>query len=365
MARDTNMGLRMNKAIAERRGRRSAGRAAGLLMAALATIGAAPPVDGGTPTAVLAALRDGDLRLARIGYRLATANAALCDRLQPGTGLQLHSLGQYAPASRAAAKAFFGFATPAGVEGVVPGSSAARADVHPNDALAQIGTSSVASLVGETPAEASSAGLVALDAALAKLPPDQPIELSLVRDGAPIRRTIRPVPACRTRFELRIGSGFDAQADGTMVQIGSRFLDDYDDAGLAAVVAHELAHNILHHRERLEARGVDFGMLAGVGANVKYFRQTETQADLLSVYLLVNAGYDPAIAPAFWRRFGASAGGGILRDRTHPAWQDRVATIEHEIAQLPKDASKPIVPPLVATRSQPLDGNWQAILIRR
>src|SRR3546814_10543788 len=62
---------------------------------------------------------------------------------------------------------------------------------------------------------------------------------------------------------------------------------------VAAPIAHELAHNILRHRERLEAKGVNYGLLSGIGRNVGYFRQTELEADILSVSLLANANYDP------------------------------------------------------------------------
>src|SRR3546814_7590243 len=64
---------------------------------------------------------------------------------------------------------------------------------------------------------------------------------------------------------------------------------------VAAPIAHELAHNILRQRERLEAKGVNYGLLSGIGRNVGYFRQTELEADILSVSLPANAHYDPHI----------------------------------------------------------------------
>jgi predicted Zn-dependent protease len=180
----------------------------------------------------------------------------------------------------------------------------------------------------------------------------------------PVKVTIHPVPACRSRFELLLTSGYNASADGTMVQISSRFLEEYTPDQVAAAVAHEFSHNILHHRDRLEARGVDFGMLSGFGANVKYFRQTELQADLLSVYLLANAGYPPRASVAFWQRFGPSKAGGIFRSRSHPHWRDRVVTLEAAIAKLETISARPMIPDLIAERSQPLDGDWQSLLIR-
>lgn len=149
-----------------------------------------------------------------------------------------------------------------------------------------------------------------------------------------------------------------------MVQISARFFETYTPEQVAAVIAHEFSHNILHHRDRLEARGVDFGMLSGFGGNVKYFRQTELEADLLSVYLLANAGYPPRAAVTFWRSFGPSKAGGIFRSRSHPAWRDRVATLEAEITKLETMSARPIMAPILADRSQPLSGDWQSLLIR-
>jgi predicted Zn-dependent protease len=109
---------------------------------------------------------------------------------------------------------------------------------------------------------------------------------------------------------------------------------------------------------------VDFGLLSGFGANVKYFRETELRADLLSVYLLANAGYPPRASIAFWRSFGPSKAGGIFRSRSHPHWRDRVATLEREIAGLETLSVRPAIPAWLGERDQPLTGNWQALIVR-
>lgn len=307
------------------------------------------------------AIRRADMRLAAIGWRLAIANATLCDRLEPGIGIQLHTLDQFDSSIRDAAVRHFGFATPVAVEGVVANSPAERAGLKADDSLVRVGTVDIAGLPGRP---GTTERLVAAQLAIAALPIDSPIEVDVLRAGAPIHATLQPVRACKSRFELELGGGYTASADGTMVQIGSGFLDAYSEEQFAAAVAHEFSHNILHHRDRLEARGVDFGLLAGFGGNVKYFRQTEIQADLLSVYLLANADYPARAAVDFWRRFGPSKAGGILRSRSHPAWRDRVATLEAEVAKIEPLSARPLVPALIAERGKPLDGDWQSLLIR-
>lgn len=332
--------------------------ASGFLLLGAAPAGAAT----GQNQETFEAVRKADLELATIGWRLSVPNAPLCDRLEPGLGLQLHTLDQFDSGSRAPAKAYFGFATPVAVEGVIVGSPAERGGIRADDSLVRVGSVDIASLPGKP---GTTQRLVATQLAIAALPPDAPIEVEAIRAGAPVKVTIQPVPACRSRFELLLSSGYNARADGTMVQISSQFLDEYTPEQVAAAVAHEFSHNILHHRDRLEARGVDFGMLSGFGGNVKYFRQTELQADLLSVYLLANASYPPRASIDFWQRFGPSKAGGIFRSRSHPHWRDRIATLEAEIAKLETISARPMIPGVIAERSQPLSGDWQSLLIRK
>ena len=329
----------------------------------LASPAAAPAHAGvGQDREVLEAVRDADLKLAEIGWRLSVSNAPLCDRLEPGLGLQLHTLDQFDSAARAAAQKHFGFATAVAVEGLIAGSPAERAGIRQDDSLVRVGLVNIAAMPGKP---GTTEKLVATQLAIAALPSDKLIDVEAIRAGATIKISIQPVPACRTRFELRIAEDYRASADGGMVQISSKFLESYPLEQVTAAVAHEFSHNILHHRERLEARGVDFGMLSGFGANVKYFRQTEIQADTLSVYLLANAGYSPDASVTFWRNFGPSKAGGIFRSRSHPHWRDRVATLKVEIAKLQKLSGRPAIPPLIAERSEPLSGDWQSLLIRQ
>lgn len=302
------------------------------------------------------AIRAVDAEMARLGQRLAVANASLCDRQQPGLGLMLHTPAQYARDVRAAAIRHFRFDGPIGIEAVVAGSPAAAAGIRADDTLMAVGP--VRFLPADPQAKANTAALADATRRIMALPVDRPLTLHLRRGGHDQERVVVPVPACRTRFEVVLGPDFLAQADGEVVQIGSRFFADYSD-WVAAPIAHELAHNILRHRERLEARGVDYGLLAGVGRNLGYFRQTELEADILSVSLLANAGFDPAIAVIFWRAFGPAHDGGI-RSRSHPAWKDRVKVIERAIADLGPE--RPHRPSILAARNEPLDGNWQTLL---
>lgn len=300
--------------------------------------------------ATLEQLRAGDVRLATIGHRLATTNAALCVPQVPVIGIVFHAIDQYDAAEQGDARRVFRFATAIGVEGVVPGSVAARAGLRADD--------SIVSVNGRPVPVAQGAGHVRTRDAFAALldgqPATAPLTLVVRRADGDHRVTLAPAPGCATLFELRPGPTLEASADGRQVQLSGAFLDRFDDGQVAVVVAHELAHNILRHHDRLDAAKVDRGLLREFGRNGRLFRQTEDEADRLGVHLLRNAGWDPAAAVTFWRGPGARIAGGIFYSRTHSSPDRRARLIAGEIAALPAGAPVPYVPPMLAMRDQPL-----------
>ena len=167
----------------------------------------------------------------------------------------------------------------------------------------------------------------AAQALLAAQPATAPLRLTLMRGGERLSVTIPASPGCRSAFEVLLGPGMKASSDGRIVQVSVRFFERFDDEAIAAVVAHELSHTVLRHRARLEAAGVQWGLASEFGRNARLFRQTEEDADRLSVHLLRNAGYDPAAAVRFWRGEGASIDGGIFRGSTHPSAKARAEAL--------------------------------------
>lgn len=303
------------------------------------------------PAATFTALRAVDQRMATIAYRLTTANAPLCRGLVPAPGWAIHSLGQYDPALRDQARMSFGFEAPIAVEAVVAGAPAARAGVVANDSILAVNGEPLTGTLG---AKADSSARDRAQAVIARQPAGAALRIELVRGG--VRRTVAVAPpaGCPGSFEVLLGPGMDASADGSIVQIAVRFFERYTDDQVAVVVAHELAHNILRHRARLDAAKVSRGLLAEVGRNGRLFRQTETEADLLGMHLLRNAGYDPHKAVAFWRDHGGDVDGGLFRSRTHPSSKARAQAIADEIARIPAGSPRPYLPPLLASRDTPL-----------
>lgn len=321
-------------------------------------IALAPPAWAQThaESARLEEFRAGFMRVATTGFRMSTANAALCDRHEPGHGVQVHTLDQYPPAARAAVSGHFSFAGPVAVAAVVRDSPAHRAGLRADDTLVSFGGVRFAP---QGDGAASSGRLVALWEQVAALPSTAPIRVDLLRDGAALSLTIQPVRACRTRYELAFDPALEASANGEMVRISSGYYDRFDVDLVAAVIAHELAHNILRHRERLKAVGAEFGFLSGFGRNADYFRQAELQADILAVHLLARAGYPSDLASRFRQHPVAKARSGAFRLRSHPHWKDRLKVALAEEARIAADGPGA---PFVAERDSPLTGDWRPLV---
>jgi predicted Zn-dependent protease len=128
-----------------------------------------------------------------------------------------------------------------------------------------------------------------------------------------------------------------------------------DDAGLAAVLGHEVAHAIARHggerisqqlavqgglvatqtalagRDARTTQWVAAGLGAGatVGLLLPWSRLQESEADHLGLIYMARAGYRPQAARDLWVRM-ASQGGARQPEflSTHPAPQTRIAQIE-------------------------------------
>lgn len=301
------------------------------------------------PADSVVALAVQDVRLAAIADRILVANAALCRQHMPVTGMVLHSSDQYRNGLAAGA-----FANgPIAVEAVVPGSAAQGAGVEPGDALTAIGGGSTSALSRQDEAPLRDAAY----SALSGLSAGAGIEIAVRRGGQ--ERTLRlTAPAgCRALVEVLSKNAIGARSDGRVIQVNYGLAIAADDHQLAVVFAHEMGHLVLEHRRRLQAAGVEKGFFGEFGKNRRLNRQVELEADRIAVHLLANAGYDPAIAPAFWRTsLGRRAGGGLLRSSTYPSPEARAELAEREIAEFLAGRTSPSYPAhLLALRDAPFN----------
>ncbi|HSG54652.1 MAG TPA: M48 family metallopeptidase [Paracoccaceae bacterium] len=297
-------------------------RLAFLLSAAALTLPAAAQAEANLSQATLSAQ---DLRLAGMAERILGANVRLCRQTMPLTGLILHSADQYGTAPTGA------FANgPVEVAQVVAGSPADQAGIVVGMAILAIGNTPISSI---SPAP----GYPLRDAVfeqIAAWPADRPAILTVSNGEGEIAVPIEAVPGCRALVEVLTDEASTAQSDGRVIQLSYDLVARLDDAGLAVVFAHELAHLVLEHRLRLSEAGVADGLAREFGRNRRLTRLAEVEADLLSVHLLANAGFDPSIAPVFWRSdAGRVLGAGAFRSRVYPGYAERARQTEEEIAR--------------------------------
>ena len=303
-----------------------------VLLSGLIALGAAGAAGQETGEGSLLAMRALDQRVAAIGYRLATAGRALCAAHANLPGFEVHDLSQYGASFRPAAIRAFHLDAGPGVLALVPGGPAERAGLRLDDVLISVDGRP---LPHGDPGRGRSFDRTAqildqLDAAFA----DGSAEMEVRRAGATLILHVGSEPGCASRFQLIPSGRMNAEADGRYVQVTTA-LAAYvpDDAELAAVLAHEFAHNILGHRVRLDAAHVSRGFFGNFGRNAARIRETEIEADRFSIYLLDRAGYDPEAAVRFWNRFG-QRGLNFLGSPTHPNWRARIASFETEIAPI-------------------------------
>jgi hypothetical protein len=304
-----------------------------LLAAGLALgLFAAPLAGQDSRAQSLLAMRAFDQRVATIGYRLATANRDWCAQPAWLPGLELHDITQYGADWSDAARAAFGLDDDPAVLALAAGGPAARAGLRLDDHVLSLDGAPLPPAGDARPGtfDREARILAALDSAFA----DGTARVAATRAGAAISVEVHGVRGCPSRFQLIPSTRLNALADGRYVQVTTA-LADYvaDDDELAAVLAHEFAHNILHHRARLDAAHVSRGLLGNFGRNARLIRATEDEADRLSVYLLDRAGYDIEAPVRFWSRFGRR-GLSFLSAPTHSNWRRRIQLFEAEIARV-------------------------------
>lgn len=133
-----------------------------------------------------------------------------------------------------------------------------------------------------------------------------------------------------------------------------------DEAGLATVIGHEIAHAVARHGAERVSEGIllqtgggllgaslssadprtqvlvmtAYGIGAKVGRELPHSRGQESEADHIGLIYMARAGYDPEAAVGFWQRFAdhsrSQGGGGTPAFlRTHPLDTVRIQQIQH------------------------------------
>jgi hypothetical protein len=212
------------------------------------------------------ALRRDDLRVASVTYRLSLAAAPRCrGAVVPQLGFVLHGIEQYGTEDRAEAARRFGLGTFVSVMAAIANSPATNAGINAGDQLIAVNGRALLPLVGDL-GTATDARVVAVRQMLVAAMTTGAVTIRVtgpagVRDVRFVAQT-----GCPSIVELAPAMGANAWADGHAMLIGAGLVKRCDtDDDLALVIAHELAHNLLHHAERL-ARAVAETGAAPAGA---------------------------------------------------------------------------------------------------
>lgn len=134
-----------------------------------------------------------------------------------------------------------------------------------------------------------------------------------------------------------------------------------NEAGLAVVMSHEVAHVLARHGgERMSQTAAvngaqtlvgfvmrnqeqvnrdivmrAYGFGSQYGLILPYSRKHELEADQIGLLLMAQAGYDPSEAPRFWTRFAAANQGAKPAEfmSTHPSDERRATELEKQLPQ--------------------------------
>lgn len=128
-----------------------------------------------------------------------------------------------------------------------------------------------------------------------------------------------------------------------------------NEAGLAVVMSHEIAHALARHgsermTHQMAAEGGEwalgriigtgetqkvammknvYGLGAQYGVLLPFSRTQEAEADSIGLLLMARAGYDPQEAPRFWERFSQTSGEKLPELlSTHPSDETRSAKLQ-------------------------------------
>lgn len=139
------------------------------------------------------------------------------------------------------------------------------------------------------------------------------------------------------------------------------------EAGVAAIMGHEVAHALANHGQQRMSAGMlqQLGAVAGnvaiqdektlnifnqaygvgtqVGVMLPFSRSHESEADEIGLYLMAIAGYNPMEAADLWRRMSAQSGGQAAPPEflsSHPANDTRIRNIEALAPKAKAEAKK-------------------------
>jgi hypothetical protein len=264
------------------------------------------PVERELYTAALERWLEHTVQLQTIHERVRLDGAPVCgDDVSPVLGLVATRTQELPVSLRRIGGERFGESGPPVVIAVVDGLPAAAAGLRVGDRILRVGTRATLSTrsIYAPPRTQSST-----------------LTLSVARADRSFEREVENRPGCAYRAELVDSDGFNAYAaERRIVFLAGMLRLLRDDAAIAFVMGHELAHHIALRETGLRSRSA----------------AAELRADYLGVYLAERAGY--RLRPHdFGLARAAYAAPGRLGDAatTHPAYPERALHFEQTLVEI-------------------------------
>ena len=326
-----------------------------------------------------------DLRQQRrvddVGHRLLAVATPYCTgAVAPGTGVRFANLNSFPSAYEDAARSL-GFSDTVFIVSVASGSAAARAGiavgdrvVGVNDGTAPRGPNAASQLARTVAMRGTAAPRLTLRRGDTTFLMDASARSEArARGAAPASETRVTVPAdtaCGYNLIASRKDEINAWADGSNVTVTSamlRFLVDNDE--LAAVLAHEIAHNALGHVQAQQQSRIDgsFGAIVDTSAAVRamnargelgkqpldigslvFSQVQERDADDVAMYLLTRAGRPIGEVTNLWRHMAQNNPTNVKYVGMHPTTKPRLARLERMEREMPPRLARGEMPTPVA-----------------
>lgn len=296
-------------------------------------------------------------RLDRVSYPLLKSSVQQCKKdVRWDHGALLLAEEQIGNEFREAAVSVYGLSKHPRVIQVVDGTSAQSARLQIGDELMAINGEPTAT--EENAVEKSYARVKELAEAA------EPIVFKVMREDKIIHTSIKPEKVCSYPMYVNTHDAINAYADGENVVIFKgmmRFTET--DEELAMVVAHEIAHNIMHHVRSKKTNSIlgaltdalvsfklgvgSTGLFQKMGAKA-HSQNFEAEADYVGLYILANTGVEYVETPGFWRRMAAEHPSSIKGSygTTHPSTSERFVKMEATVKEIQQKqvAGEPLQP---------------------
>lgn len=251
-------------------------------------------------------------RIDAVSFGVMSAGADFCgDRQRAAHGFTVANRHSFGAAMTEAAGTLFGLDDSVRILSVIPGTPAAQAGLVEGDVITRVNGQPV--LPGRESVAVVRSAMTAADR--------QGLRLNL--GGAnPRQVSLQPVIACDFPVEVMNSDKVNAYADGQRIRVTKGMLwFAHDDAELAMVMAHELAHNVMGH--------------AGTfGSMFQDSKSREADADYVGLYIMARGGFEIEKAAGFWRRMAAAFPQLIESSSSHPLMPARFVALRQTTAEI-------------------------------